>query len=314
MMTKKTSNLTPQVITDKNGKTTTVYVSADKPSNSTSRRSTSLTTPPKMSQHYEPEVVIKNPATQAHANQIVNPETGSLEWDGVYLDHENYTSGAFTFDLAPPGYSGAFCQHCGSFFTDDEVDAAVGYRAHCSVCGDTTMTMRVESAVRDTDLKFFDKNVVRETKWYHLTTRPDWSNDIHEYSADGEKPLVHIGSLEAAEKRMKDLIVSSKKKPVHERLPRQELSPADFYCYEIVIKPAAAIADDVINDDDDLAPTTANEVVRNQSLWSRDGGHTTDDYEVFGVTRYVNEFESQGSVSLLAHPVSFDVTKRFQWS
>lgn len=122
---------------------------------------------------------------------------------------------------------------------------------------------------------------VRNRKWYHATTREDWFNGINTPDGQGRQPLVHLGSREAALDRATQM---SKHKPGEQ-----------WVIYEIDIAPEADIHQDVAGDDNGYAPYYAGDE------------KMVDNYTE--VTRYVNEFEDKGNVSLLANPSALQLSK-----
>ena len=128
-------------IVDKNGKHTTVLV---KPVEAAPVRNLTV-----LVGRNGYEVSIPDLPTQAHANV-----DSDGKWDGVPLEHEKLQIGGYdAWEMAPAGYSGAYCWRCASFFTEDEASEP---NAKCSVCGYSQSGGHQRVGVRTTDLKFFD--------------------------------------------------------------------------------------------------------------------------------------------------------------
>ena len=279
------SGLVKVPIVDKNGVVTSRLKNLDK-GTSNPMRAGALTTVGAIGGTglYEPEVIVPEPGKQA---RLRDGET--------YLEHTSFEYEDMPWDLAPEGYSGAYCGDCGSFFTDDDVDtASESSPLTCSACGEVSDQGVLPSAVRYNDRRLFSKSAVRKDTWYHITVRKNWVGDITEEQDVDYQPFVHLGSKEAALTRMKAL--------VEDEVYAGKNGETQYYCYEVRIKPQAPIADAVLPDDNEIAPAMPVEMNYN---------YTGDGYEAYGVSRYVNEFESHGSISLLAHPSSFEVIESY---
>jgi hypothetical protein len=231
-------------------------------------------------------------------------------WDGIPLEHTQFKYAGMKWDLAPKGYSGGYCDRCASFFTTSEIEDADEHNSllSCRVCRKIHTTGQLQSAVRYEDRKFFDKEVTRETEWYHVSTKPNWEEAITEMESS-EQPLIHAGSLDAAESRMNYIKTLdddySRMKGVTDTANNHVTwgPDAKFYRYTLRITDDAKIANTLLPDADDDAPLTSS-----GSAY----GKYKDRYARTGVTRYVNEYESHGSVSVMMHPSAFDVVERVE--
>lgn len=285
---------TAKKIVDKNGKHTTVYVNDDSAASSPKIIPNVIipTAPSKIEAAFE---LPENPP--ARAKRAIQEDTGKMDWDGKPIDYTIFKAGgnSWVWRVAPVGYSGVTCPSCHSFFTDKELGLETP-RVNCAICETPTYIGGYVTAVRYDDLSLFDKQEVYDRDWYHITLKSDWSEAITE-AHPRDQPYVHLGSLASAKHRMQILISQSKGR----------LSEDDFYCYEVFIKPDAAIADRVVGDDDSEAPKSAG----NRHYQLTEGlGDQTHFYEEFGVTRYVNSYESQGAISLSTHPSSIVISDR----
>ena len=278
----KRNGLIAKPIIDKNGKATTVHVLPG--SKSASRT----------------EKVQVRRAEKTHDLVIpASPPATADWWNRKPLEHvEITTPTGGLFVLAPEGYSGAYCDECGSFFTDARVDTT----AQCGVCFRTMRGGKMPSGVRYAEAVLFDDDVARDTDWYHVTMSKDWDNDIRKESAS-HQPYVHVGSIEAAMHRMKNIVQESRSKRI------QKISP-EFYCYRVKLTPEAALSPHILPDFDNGAPVSPYETRETMRSNPEDYEEFYGSYELYGATRYVNEFESHGSISLLAHPSSFEVLER----
>lgn len=283
------TTLVRKTITDKNGVITTRLVNPDKGIAGASR----IPGGPIVSKAtvlLEPDITVPEPSAK-----------GTVDSPDEKLDHTMFTHEGFEWSLAPDGFSGAYCYSCKSFFTEEEVDS-VGDSGSllCASCGANSDQGVLPSGVKYSDRKFFSKSAVRENTWYHITVRSDWGGDITAEDDVDEQPLVHLGSKDAALDRMQDLIEEAAASGISgDKAPK-------FYCYEVKVKPVASIADAVLADDNDMAPSKPSDMNLNYVI--------SDGYDEYGVNRYVNEYESHGSISLLAHPSSFDIVSSYQVS
>jgi phage FluMu protein Com len=298
----------PKQIIDKNGKHTTVYVNDGGSHKGKSQAKIIAPIQPSV-KLLEPDVSIPEPfsdgraATHIAYGAVTGQPLPGLAWDGEKLKHQSFDFEKVHWELAPGGYSGAYCSKCGSFFTDVEMGGSK-YAKKCAVCShvnDFTYA-RGAVAVRDSDRRFFSKSEVRQEKWYHLTTRSDWYQGITEPDEE-EQPYVHLGSLDAAKKRMAQLISAN---------GADGMTEDDFYCYEVSISADASIADTVVIDQDSDAPKNASDIDLGEQNGYVRGNDFIFEYESYGVTRYVNEYESHGSISLSAHPSAIEVTKVYR--
>lgn len=276
--------LVKKTLVDKNGVTTTRLINPNKGIPAPSRGgNVSSINSASGTGLYEPKVAVPEPSKKARIGE------GEQR-----LQHTTFEFEDFEWSLAPEGYSGAHCGKCKSFFTDEQVDAAsASGKLTCEACGRESDDGVLQSGVRYGDRKYFSKGAVREETWYHITVRNHWGEDITESDDVNDQPFVHLGSKEAALVRMKALVEDEARDPGYKG------SHTQYYCYEVKVKPAAPIADAVLPDDNEIAPKKPSDFGINYI--------SSEGYEEYGVNRYVNEFESHGSISLLAHPSSFEI-------
>jgi len=266
------SHLVPKSVIDKNGKRTTVYVKSE-----TQPRYR----PVSISSKASSTPAIPEPAARSH----VLP--GERKLPGVKVD-----VGDYSHEIAPAGFSGAKCWKCGSFFSLEEMDRYFDKMLHCQWCGNEQIYGVAQVGIRDDCLKFINPDEVRSATWYHITTRANWDEDILEEDVYIQ-PFVHLGTLAAARERMKFLVTD---------LEKSGLPIPTFYCFEVEIFPDTEISDDLVPDDNEVAPQCAKDL---------DEPFALNGYARFGVTRYVNEYESHGSISLTAHPCAFRVVDSY---
>ena len=202
-----------------------------------------------------------------------------------------------TFTVSELGHSGIECLECEYSYTlaesDDMMNALGKLGEHgCPKCGNAVYSVDggVKVNVRgDHEAMLVNDSEVTKARWFHATPRDDWYDVVcgegdpdFAYDIENAKPtddttiLVHIGTREAALDRA-----------------RSEYNHHDWYMYEIVVNADAEIATLVLDDDIDV-PTRAYNC--NGTDWNPNG-----------VTRYINAYESIGSISLLANPNAFSV-------
>jgi len=197
---------------------------------------------------------------------------------------------AFSIDgwsVAPEGYTGRSCPSCSSYFTSVEIDAmyaAIGSYTgaiKCLHCGAKSTSETANIGVKQDSVALFDEDVARDTIWYHATLMDSWHKKILSAS---RVSLVHLGTKDAALDRAK-------------HISEYMNGTGTWTVYSVKIDKDALIAPLVLDDEDEDAPSTEE---NSRSFRARG-------YEVRGVTRYVNRFEAEGSISLLANPRSFCV-------
>jgi len=276
------SNLVATQIVDKNGKLTTVHVNPDKGGAVVFERPAFSAPPSQSSVSGSADIKLPKP-----------PLRGTRADFEDKLQHTNFQFPGWDegWSLAPEGFSGAYCHKCKSFYTDEEINGATAeQQLACSTCGFKQEQGVLPSGIRASSLRHLNKSAVRADTWYHITVKSDWYEDINEDEDPNQQPFVHIGTKEAALARMKALISET---------TDAGLPVPQFYCYELKIAERAPISDYLLPDDNDLAPSSPSEM---------NAVYTTDGYEAYGITRYVNEVESHGSISLNCHPTALEVT------
>lgn len=289
------NKLIPKSIIDKNGKQTTVHVLPNGSSRSRTERV-------QVSRAEKTHQLVIPPSPQALANADPNSIYAIKRWDKKPLQHTFvYSATGGRFVLAPEGYSGAYCDECGSFFKDDEInDVSV----RCNICLRHSRGGRIITGVRYSDVPLFDDDTARDTDWYHITTRDTWGDDIRSESSP-HQPFIHVGSLEAAQRRMRDLIAQHHVNGETTPIPK-------FYGYRVQISADAPLSPHVLPDFDNAAPSSAHQALKRMKQYPDDYEEFYGSYELYGATRYVNEYESHGSISLIVNPEAIEVLERFE--
>ena len=191
------------------------------------------------------------------------------------------------WDIAPIGFTGRSCPACKSFFTAAELEdmctsagKATGV-INCLYCGTKSTPRTAGLSIRQDSTHLLDETAVVNEFWYHATLMDNWHNKLLRMDS---MPLVHLGTFDAALARAKDL---------SSYIPDNPL----WNVYQVKISTDAAISPVIIDDDDTEAPSTEQKNKKFRSMG----------YQLNGVTRYVNRFESEGSISLIANPRVFYV-------
>lgn len=204
-----------------------------------------------------------------------NPDEQEF-WDNMREKIGTFVWNGHEFALQPddPDASTTYCTHCSkiisksnSYFTDKS-------GARCNNCGRSIGGMFSTGAVLSRgSLKYFDDATVRATTWFHTTQNPNWEASL----SKADRSFIHLGTEKAAEDRC-------------ETLYNDPDSPT--YLYELEIDQAAQIHSGVYYEDPYQDDTP--------SLTSNPDRYAKIDFS--GVTRYVNEMEDTGSISLLVNP------------
>lgn len=184
------------------------------------------------------------------------------------------------FVLQPKGekFSTTYCVTCNTVLDKDHAYFEDSKYSTCDSCGhslggvfNTGVTLSRNS------LKYFDDNSLKSDSWYHTTQNPDWANSLN-----SDRSFIHLGTEKASQDRCKTLLNDP---------------DAPTFLYEIEIVEDATIHDKAYYED----PYQSNTP------------HTSSLPEDFpkidfnGVTRYVNEMEDPGSISLIANPKTVQV-------
>lgn len=170
------------------------------------------------------------------------------------------------------------CPSCGTSATKSQDRRLVGGDdlITCQICSKKYHVETAEMRVLAKSHPFMSAEIVRNATWYHATVIPNWHEAVSEASV-----YVHAGSREAALERA-----------THEFFPLgKKVTDRTIYLWELSINSDAVITDDVLNDDNKW-PSKVSDCSRE---------HLGGD-----VQRYLNRWESPGSISLLANPKAFN--------
>lgn len=210
-----------------------------------------------------PYPVYKNPDEQEFWEEM-RKNIGTFVWNG----------NEFALQPDNPDASTTYCTHCTKVLSKSNPYFTGGKYAQCDNCGHSISNIFSVGAVLSRDsLKFFDDDTVRNTPWFHTTQNPNWEESL----SQADRSFIHLGTEKAAADRCKTLY-------------NDPDSPT--YLYELEIVPSANIHSGVYYEDP----------------YQDDTPNLTSDPEEYGkidfngVTRYVNEMEDTGSISLVANP------------
>lgn len=218
----------------------------------------------------------KNAEITSHPYPVYeNPDEQEF-WDNMRAKIGTFVWNAHEFALQPddPYASTTYCTHCSKVISKKNSYFIDKKSGKCDSCGHFLGGMFSTGAVLSREsLKFFDSDTVRETTWFHTTQNPDWESSL----SKDDRSFIHLGTEKAAEDRC-------------ETLYRDPDSPT--YLYELEIDATATVHDGVYYEDpyQDNTPSLISDPAKYEKI----------DFD--GITRYVNEMEDTGSISLLANP------------
>lgn len=164
-----------------------------------------------------------------------------------------------------------------------------GFESYQCLCGDESMVDELDVHILPSSVRFLDTDTTRENVWYHSTKVENWAEEVSQLRptfvcGSNEMlsvPYVHVGTLDAAMARFDDT--------KHEA----------GWLYEIRIKDEAVLAREVYEDRNDW-----EQYVRTGFFEG-----ILEDKKQCDVIRYVNRWESVGSISLIMDPRLFEVVK-----
>ena len=143
------------------------------------------------------------------------------------------------------------------------------YFADCQFCGAELEAGGLNVHVKPSSAKFLRVDNVRSSYWYHATYVEDWTNEVPSDLA------LHIGTWQSAKRRWDD---------INSGLTYRHTGSM----YKLKLKPNVPILRSVVLDD------------------YVDDAHVGAEF-ADKVVRYVNLFESTGSISLITRREHFDV-------
>lgn len=132
-------------------------------------------------------------------------------------------------------------------------------------------------SVLSSALPFFDDKYAKKSAWFHATTNPNWHETV---TTATPIPFVHVGTRRAALHRSYQMsrIETWKKDP--------------WFLYKLELTPDAPLHPEVNSDHNEYAPRFVGHFDENDMKRM----------SYSSVTRYINDYESIGSISLIADP------------
>lgn len=198
-------------------------------------------------------------------------------------------------EAADPGMSGIKCGECHAPFTAEEYNKALGGanfdELQCTNCKEITYSVdSFDVVVSPESIPMVEDENVRTATWFHATTVENWHEVVsgegdpdmnwEDHTGKGDTTImVHIGSKAAAEDRA-----------------RVDFYDEEWFLHEITLNDGVEIAPVIMPDEETKVPERA---------YQCEGR----DYSAAGVTRYLNAYESPGSISLLVNPHAITVVK-----
>lgn len=183
-------------------------------------------------------------------------------------------------DLGPDpdsGLSCVRCNHCNTYLTVHEARVMLHSYIHKHThCGATVnIDLDTTCAIDPRCVRLLTSpSAVYYTTFYHCTKNPKWE-ELQEFST-ADRPAVHIGTREAAMDRYSENLANM---------------GYDFFLYTLRVRTRSKICRDIWFDD---------------NFWPEDAANLP------GVVRYINRYESPGSVSLLVDPADLVITNRVE--
>lgn len=205
--------------------------------------------------------------------------TNSIDWHRELDDADVVNVNGKDFYVGIEGWNSLACQKCGTFLHESvlSIDIEWGDANTCQQCGDEFSLATLTCAIRPGSVDLLDDDYAREVSWYHASVNPNWGEEI---AKAVDNPVVHLGEKDTALDRASHVNSSGLSK---------------MYLYEVKIKPEAPLSASLHPDDNVNQPKNADQM-------SKKDGMTGN-----GVNRYLNEYETQGAISLMAHNQSFEV-------
>ncbi len=225
--------------------------------------------------------------------QIVDKLGGQTPYTYEPVTLKSFKNTTTVLSVQEPGVTGKRCRKCGESFSIKflkKVDQLKPGQSVSCKCGHVlTWDNAVEAPyVVDINRKDYglvvNADEVLSRPWFHSTSNPNWWKDVN--APENKGLFVHTGSRDAAEDRLSHVLEWSND-------PNEEM-----YIFELEIRPGTKVQDDVMWDENRWPDTVKD----NKSS-------TVTPIAPQGVTRYVNQWENPGEVSLIASPGNYVVKK-----
>lgn len=178
--------------------------------------------------------------------------------------------------VAPEGMSAAACPACDRYQPGSLFEHTVGFKFRCAHCSVVSSTADFNVDLQACQQALLDDSQVRKASWYHVSIQKNWLANVSAFkSVVGGKPMVHVGSKEAAMDRVRDI----------------GRRPVPLHLYEVHLRANAELAPGLFRDEDRWPKMSSELAGRNR--WPG--------FSRFGATRYVNHYEASGSISLIVN-------------
>lgn len=179
------------------------------------------------------------------------------------------------------------CAHCGTHSTKNtEIQMRYSHNAWVQgspftcECGKSMSISECNLTVLPSSAPMLDKEIAKTATWFHATNIYNWLDEVSfDYGDEDDdmiRPYVHVGSKDAA-------LELGKWKYLEENDDDDDM----FYLWEVTLNVEAILADGVLEDHNDWL----YEVI--------DSARKTLGADAI---RYLNKWESAGSISLLVDP------------
>lgn len=174
------------------------------------------------------------------------------------------------------GFSALRCK-CEQMLTQEQERHIQNYgqETTCARCGEMVWIENVYPMVEPRSIMLMEDVYAPHAIWYHATNNPTWMESLlsfRDHKGVSRIPLVHIGTKNSA-------------------LERAETERYD-YLYTLTLKPGTSIHPDIVVDD---------------NSWTQYVDETVPFSMPADGLRYINIWESAGSISMLIDPRALDI-------
>lgn len=193
------------------------------------------------------------------------------------------TPGMLSTEKMEAGYSKHVCRACNKHIHQDEFDAFHGCDSY---------HLKTDLLVVPSSHHLLDLDTAQNAVWFHSTNVKNWlervqSGEANEYFGmeDGEVPYVHVGTVEAAWHRANELYSGNCGEDTAE-------VSSNAFMYQVRLKENAVVSRHISEDTNDWFF-----LVEDKHRTKMDGD----------ALRYVNRWESEGSISMLVDPCALEL-------
>lgn len=204
-------------------------------------------------------------------------------WENMRKDIGTIVFNGNEFGIQPKNESSStiYCTSCNNvvekdseYFNKENKNAVP-----CSKCSYNLKSPFSTGAILSQEsLKLLDDTTLKESKWYHTTQNPDWEAYINSENAK----FVHLGTLQSAHDRTETL-KNDRERPT--------------YLIELEINEDAEISNNM----------TYEDPYQDSPLTIQSNPEEYEKISFNGITRYINEMEDPGSISLICNPKTIKI-------